>query len=124
MDSAKRVLVVEDEDSMRLLLQRVLESMAGLDITLVDSGEAAVELATGHAYDLILMDLLMPGIGGIEALTRIRRASANKATPVIIVSLIDDPDTQIACRSLGVKDFVVKPITRDALLQAVGNALA
>ena len=124
MDSAKRVLVVEDEDSMRLLLQRVLESMAGLDITLVDSGEAAVELATGHAYDLILMDLLMPGIGGIEALTRIRRASANQATPVIIVSLIDDPDTQIACRSLGVKDFVVKPITRDALLQAVGNALA
>ena len=124
MSAAKRVLIVDDEESMRLLVQRILESIGGLEMTLADSGNAALELATQRPYDLILLDLLMPGLGGIEALTSIRRSSANKKTPVIIVSVMADPDTQIACRSLGVKDYVVKPIKREALLQAVRSALA
>jgi two-component system, OmpR family, response regulator ResD len=122
-EPTKRVLIVDDEESMRLLLQRVVQSIAGIETTLADSGDSAVSLATGRSFDLILMDLLMPGLGGIEALTRIRRSSISKATPVIIVSVIADPDTRIVCSSLGVKDFVVKPIQREALLQAVRRAL-
>ena len=123
-ERAKQVLIVDDEESMRLLLQRILKSIPGLETTLTDSGDGAVSLATQRSFDLILMDLLMPGLGGIEALTRIRRSSASKATPVIIVSVIADSDTRIVCRSLGVKDYVVKPIQREALLQAVRGALA
>ena len=123
-DRAKQVLIVDDEESMRLLLQRILQSIPGIETTLADSGDGAVSLATQRPFDLILMDLLMPGLGGIEALTSIRRSSVSKATPVIIVSVIADPDTRIVCRSLGVKDYVVKPIQREALLQAVRDALA
>ena len=123
MSAAKRVLIVDDEESMRLLLQRILESIGGLEMTLAESGNAALQLAARQSYDLILLDLLMPGLGGIQALGQIRQSAANKNTPVIIVSVMADPDTEIACRSLGVKDYVVKPIRREALIRAVKAAL-
>jgi len=120
----KKVLIVDDEESMRLLLRRILESMPGLEFTLADGGNTSLSLVADHSYDLILLDLLMPGVGGIEVLTRIRNSKANKTTPVIVVSVMADQHTQIACRSLGVSDYVVKPVERQALLSAVKGVLA
>lgn len=108
---------------MRLLLRRILEAIPGLESTLADGGQETLRLVADRSYDLILLDLLMPGVGGIEVLTRIRNSPANKATPVIIVSVMADPHTQIACRSLGVSDYVVKPVERQALLRAVQGVL-
>jgi CheY-like chemotaxis protein len=120
----KKVLIVDDEESMRLLLRRILESsIPGLELTLADGGNASLSLVADHSYDLILLDLLMPGVGGIEVLTRIRNSKANKTTPVIIASVMADQHTQIACRSLGVSDYVVKPIERQALIKAVKSVL-
>lgn len=119
MAENKAVLIVDDEESVRLLLQRILEAIPGVSFTLAAGGGEAVQLATEHRYDLILLDLLMPGFGGIQALTQIRASSANQETRVIIVSVLEDPDTRIVCRSLGVRDYVVKPINRAALLAAV-----
>ena len=66
----------------------------------------------------------MPGVGGIELLTRMRRSSANTTTPVIVCSVMADPPTEIAVRSLGVSDFVRKAIEREAVISAVKSALA
>lgn len=123
MPEAKRILIVDDEESIRLLLGRILESIPALEVTFADGCEAALRLAAERTYDLILLDLLMPGIGGIEVLSRIRHASSNKATPVIIVSVISDPETRIVCQSLGVRAYVVKPVDRNALLAAVNAQL-
>lgn len=123
MPQARKVLIVDDEESMRLLLRRILEPIPALEVTLADGCEVALRLAAEHTYDLILLDLLMPGIGGIEVLSRIRK-SPNQRTPVIIVSIMADPDTRIVCQSLGVTDYVVKPIDRSALLGAVNARLA
>jgi two-component system, OmpR family, response regulator ResD len=122
MPQARKVLIVDDEESMRLLLRRILEPIPALDVTLAGGCELALQLAAERTYDLILLDLLMPGIGGIEVLSRIRK-SPNKETPVIIVSIMADPDTKIVCQSLGVADYVVKPIDRAALLGAVNAQL-
>jgi CheY-like chemotaxis protein len=119
----KKVLIVDDEESMRLLLRRILESLPGLEFTLADGSDESLRLVADHSYDLILLDLLMPGVGGIEVLTRIRNSKANKTTPVIIASVMADQHTQIACRSLGVSDYVVKPIERQALIKAVKAVL-
>jgi CheY-like chemotaxis protein len=121
---ARRVLIVDDEESTRLLLARILEAVPDLQATLADSGEAALKLLGEQPFDLILLDLLMPGIGGIEALTRIRTSKANKKTPVIVVSVIADAPTKNVCRSMGVVEYVVKPIERPVLLRAVQGALA
>jgi CheY-like chemotaxis protein len=120
----RRILIVDDEESIRLLLARILEAIPQLEVTPAEGCEEALKLAAERTYDLILLDLLMPGVGGIEVLSRIRGASVNRTTPVIIVSVMADPATMTVCKSLGVSDYVVKPIARDALLGAVQLALA
>ena len=123
MPEARRILIVDDEESMRLLMRRILEAIPALEFTLADGSEEGLRLAAGRVYDLILLDLLMPGIDGIEVLNRMRQSPLNKATAVIIVSMISDPDTKIVCESLGVQDYVVKPRNRNALLAAVKGQL-
>lgn len=122
-DPMKRVLIVDDDESTRLLLERILQALPGLEITLADGGAQTLELLAKNKYDVVMLDLLMPGVGGIELLTRMRKSSANKATPVIVCSMIADPDTNIAVRSLNVSDYVVKPILREAVIKAVKAAL-
>jgi len=118
-DTKKRILIVDDEESMRLLLGRTVEALPNVEITLAGTCEEALHLARSRAYDVILLDLLMPGVGGIEVLKAIRNASPNKHTPVIIVSVMADEDTKIVCRSLGISDYVVKPIVRESLVAVV-----
>ena len=108
---------------MRLLLRRILESNPALKVTLANGGDEAVRLVAERAYDLILLDLLMPGIGGIEVLTRIRTGSVNPKTPVIIVSVMTDAPTKIACASLGVSEYLAKPVDREAVLAAVNGVI-
>jgi CheY-like chemotaxis protein len=119
----KKALIVDDDESTRLILQLFLETIPDLQVTLADGGDGTLELLGRHSYDVILLDLLMPGVGGIELLTRMRKSSTNKATPVIVISLMADPATRIACQSLGVAGYVVKPIQREALIRSVTAAL-
>ena len=120
----KRILIVDDEESIGLLLRRILESNPALEITLADSGDKALKLTAERRYDLILLDLLMPGAGGIEVLTRLRGGSTNRKTPVIIVSVLADAHTKMACQSLGVSGYLVKPIDRQAVIDAVNGVFA
>jgi two-component system response regulator ResD len=123
MANLKRILIADDEESIRLLLRRILESNPVLEMTLADGGEEALRLAAERSYDLILLDLLMPGVGGIEVLTRLRSGSANKKTPIIIVSVLADAHTKIACQSLGVSGYLAKPIDRAAVIDAVNRVI-
>ena len=119
-----RVLIVDDEESMRLLLGRTVEAVPNVEITLAGTCEEALHLVGSRAYDVILLDLLMPGAGGIEVLKAIRNASPNKQTAVIIVSVMADEDTKNVCRSLGISDYIVKPIVRESLVSAVKAQLS
>lgn len=125
-DSAarRRVLIVDDEESMRLLLGRTVEAVPSVEITLAGTCEEALHLAGSRNYDVILLDLLMPGVGGIEVLKAIRSAPPNRETPVIIVSVMADEDTKMVCRSLGISDYIVKPIVRDSIVAAVKAQIA
>jgi CheY-like chemotaxis protein len=119
----KKILVVDDEESMRLLLRRVLEAVPAAEVTLADGPDEAMDRIAERPYDLVLLDLLMPIEGGIQFLTRLRDMPSTRATPVIIVSAVSDPETRSVCQSMGVRDYVVKPIEREVLLTAVRNQL-
>lgn len=124
MTEPRRILIVDDEESMLLLLERILESLPEVEIVLAGScDDAVLKVGSGH-YDLILLDLLMPGIGGLELLKIIRTSVANRKTPVIIVSVLADSDTLIVCQSLGIGDYIVKPVVRETLLASVRKQLA
>jgi len=119
-----RLLIVDDEESMRLLIARFLVKAMKIDAQLAGTCEQALRLARNYAYDAILLDLQMPGIGGFELLREIRAASANMATPVMIVSVLDDMQTNDRCIAAGADGFLVKPVERHALVYAVKALLA
>ena len=119
-----RVLIVDDEESMRLVLARILVTALRAEVTLAGTCEQALHLAGSYAYDAILFDLLMPGIGGYEVLRRLRRASPNVATPVIIVSVLADAATQNRCMKSGATGYLVKPVERNSLVATVKAQMA
>ena len=119
-----RVLIVDDEESMRLFLARILANSLKVDATLAGTCEQALRLAGNYAYDAILLDLLMPGVGGYEVLREIRRASPNIATPVIIVSVLSDQATKDRCIRAGANAYVAKPIERNSLVATVKAQIA
>lgn len=119
-----RVLIVDDEESMRLFLARILVNGLQAEVTLAGTCEQALHLAGNYAYDTILLDLLMPGMGGYEVLRRLRRASANVATPVVIVSVLADSATQSSCMNMGATAYLVKPVERNTLVSTVKAQMA
>lgn len=124
MSQPRKVLIIDDEESMLLLLERIVASMPGIEVTTAGSCDDAVVKVGSGQYDLILLDLLMPGVGGLEVLKIIRTSVPNRKTPVIIVSVLADPDTMIVCKSLGIAEYVVKPFVREGLLTAVAAQIA
>ena len=120
-----RVLIVDDQEPMRLLLAQFAGQDLGAEVTLVGTCEGALRLVGGNTYDLILLDLLMPGIGGIEVLKRIRTESANQATPVILVTILAQMESGGErmslgrARALGANDLVSKPVDRKALIASM-----
>src|SRR5215208_2751678 len=104
-----RVLIVDDEESTRLLLASMLTKDLGVDCQLAGTCEQALRLAGAYAYDAILLDLLMPGIGGQGVLRELRQATPNAGTPVIIVSVVGDKTTVDACMAAGANAYHHKP---------------
>lgn len=119
-----RLLIVDDEESIRLLIARLLSVGMKAEVQLAGTCEQALRLARNYAYDAILLDLQMPGIGGFEVLKAIRAGSANMATPVMIVSVMDDMETNDRCIAAGANGFLVKPVERRSLVYAVKALLA
>jgi DNA-binding response OmpR family regulator len=119
-----RVLIIDDEESMRLFLARILATGLKAEVTLAGTCEQALRLAGNYAYDAILLDLRMPGVGGFEVLAEIRRATPNAATPVIVVSVLNDQATRDRCTKAGASAYVVKPVERNTLVAAVKAQIA
>ena len=124
VDDRRSVLIVDDHEPTRLLVGRIVSQELGARVALAGTCEDALRLAEEKAYDVILLDLLMPGIGGYEVLKELRRASANTATPILVVSVLSDRETKELCKAAGADGFLVKPVERRSLLQAVKALLA
>jgi CheY-like chemotaxis protein len=119
-----RVLIVDDEESTRLLLASMLSKDLGVDAQLAGTCEQAVRLAGNYAYDAILLDLLMPGIGGQAVLAEIRQHGPNARTPIIIVSVVGDQATVDACMAAGANAYHHKPVRRAELVETVKTQIA
>src|SRR5262245_17207049 len=119
-----RVLIVDDEESMRLLLARIVSKDLKLEAQLAGTCEQALRLAQSYAYDAIVLDLLMPGVGGHGVLTEIRHSSPNKATPVIMVSQVSEKEWVDRCMAAGASAYHLKPVRRAELVKTLKSLLA
>jgi CheY-like chemotaxis protein len=123
-ESRYRLLIVDDEESMRLLLARIVSKGIKADVQLAGTCEQALRLAEHTVYDAILLDLLMPGIGGLGVLAEIRRNTPNAATPVIVVSQVTEKESIDRCMVLGANAYHAKPVRRAELVETVKAQLA
>ena len=120
----QRLLVVDDEESTRLLLARMLSQSLDAEVQLAGTCEQALRLASTCVYDAILLDLLMPGIGGFGVLQAIRQSPPNAATPVIVVTQVAEEETLERCLAAGANAVHRKPVDRTKLLAIVREQLA
>ena len=112
------VLVVEDEPVSREIVQSLLEC-AGCQVELVPNGAAAVAAAAAKAYDVILMDMQMPELNGIEATRLIRQGGPNRGTYIIAATANAYEEDRRACRAAGMNGYLAKPIQPEQLFESV-----
>ena len=120
----RRNVLIDDHEPTRLLIGRIVTQELGARVTLPPTCEDALGLAQGTKFDVILLDLLMPGIGGYEVLRRIRVEGANRATPILVISVMSDSDSIERCRLLGATAFVAKPVDRELVTTMLRSLLA
>lgn len=110
------ILVIDDDPSITSLLKRGL-SYEGFQVETAASGEEGLSLALDHAPDLVVLDLMLPGLDGHAVLRRLR--AADEQLPVLMLTAKDTPEDQIMAFGLGADDYVVKPIRFEVLLARV-----
>ncbi len=114
-----KILLVEDDADLNEMIRTVLENQ-GFDVLAVGSGEAALEALDQHHVDLMISDVMMPGMDGFSLLSEIRQA--NMTTPVLFITVKGSYEDKNRGFSIGVDDYMVKPIDIKELVLRV-NAL-
>jgi two-component system, cell cycle sensor histidine kinase and response regulator CckA len=117
-----RVLVVDDERNNRQLVEVMLES-EGFSPRMASSGEEALAIVAREPPDLILLDVMMPGMDGYQVVARIKADPATRGIPVILVTAMDDRNARMLGLNAGAEDFLTKPVDRAELCARVRNLL-
>ncbi len=117
-----RILIVDDEDRSRRLLEALLQQQ-NFHTRAVSSGSEALESAPDYQPDLILLDLMMPGMSGFEVTKRLKSDPVTRNIPIIIVSALEDRSSRIRALEAGAEEYLTKPIDRMDLKIRVRNLL-
>ncbi len=120
---SQTILVIEDQEDNRRILRDLLSS-AGFEIVEAVDGERGVAAAAAHVPDLILMDIQLPIIDGLEATRRIKAQAALRHIPIIAVTSYALSGDDIKAREAGCDDYVTKPFSPRQLLAKVKGHLA
>jgi len=116
----EQILIVDDEPGVRESLKGILGD-EGYSVTAVDSGEAGLAALEGQRFDLLLLDVWLPKMDGLETLSRVR--AIDPELPVVVISGHGNIDTAVRAVRLGAQDFVEKPLSLEKTLLVVKNAL-
>ena len=116
---AERILIVEDEDTLRESLTRVF-LREGFDADSVRNAESALRINEEKSYDLVITDIILPGISGIELLKRCREVNAEQS--VIIMTAYGSVETAVEALRAGAYDYIIKPIIHDEIIRIVRNS--
>jgi DNA-binding response OmpR family regulator len=116
------ILAIDDAPGNREMLRRRLERQ-GYTVHLGASGEECLEMVAKQKFDLILLDMMMPGIDGTEVLKRLKEDPVHRSIPVIMVSGADDTKLIVKCILLGADDYIFKPFNPVLLRARIGSSL-
>jgi sigma-B regulation protein RsbU (phosphoserine phosphatase) len=117
------LLIVDDNEDNRYTLTRRLQREGYQNLTSAADGQQALDLLQSRPFDLVLLDVMMPGLNGYQVLERMRADSALRHIPVIMISAVDEIDSVIRCIELGAEDYLSKPFNPTLLRARVGASL-
>ncbi len=117
---AETILIVEDEETLASSLKRVF-TREGYSVDVAENAEKGLELIEKNSYDVIITDIILPGISGIELLRKIKEKEPNQL--VIIITAYASVETAVEALRAGAYDYVIKPIIHQEIKQIVRNAL-
>lgn len=120
MQPSIRILIVDDETAIRRALRPPLVEL-GFQVAEVSRGEEALQALRAAAYDVVLLDINMPGIGGIETLRRIRGFAPR--LPVLMLTVRDDEEDKVEALDMGADDYVTKPFSTRELIARIRSAV-
>jgi class 3 adenylate cyclase len=120
--ASSHILVVDDNLSNRDLLSRRL-MREGYRVTAVENGEVALGATAADSFDLVLLDMMMPGLSGFEVLCRLKADARTRHLPVIMISALDELDSAVRCIAAGAEDYLPKPFNPIVLRARVGASL-
>ena len=115
-----KALVVDDEESIRTVLRQALTDM-GLDVLTAETGQQALDVLSRSDIEVMLLDIRMPGMSGLEVLSKVQAQSPD--TCVIMVSAIAEVGPAVAAMKQGACDYVAKPFDLDDVIMAVQRAI-
>jgi putative two-component system response regulator len=114
------ILIVDDEDSIRQALERFATRL-GYRAVLARDGVTALERVAQNRFDLMLCDVRMPGVSGVELVPRVLERDPDVA--ILMLTAVDEPRTAVECLKLGAYDYLIKPVDLDELELAMRTAL-
>ena len=117
-----KVLIVDDSPTEVHVLKTLLEKN-GHDVNVAESGEEGVVTAKEILPDVVLMDVVMPGMNGFQATRQLSQQTETANTPVIIVTTKDQETDKVWAKRQGAVDYIVKPVQEKALIDALNRVL-
>ena len=121
VDQSQVTILVVDDIPLNVLLIRKMLGKFKFNILTANNGQAALDTVAANNVDLVLLDLMMPGMDGYEVLTRLRNQEETKELPVVILSALNSSDDVTKGSQLGANDFITKPIIMERLLTCVAT---
>ena len=107
-----KILIVDDEEINRIMLREMLSEAGYSDFIEAGNGLEAVELACRHKPDIVLLDVIMPGMSGTEAAPHIKASSPDCYLPILFITSLDDEQSLVRCLASGGDDFISKPFEK------------
>jgi two-component system chemotaxis response regulator CheY len=115
----QRVLIIDDSSATRAYVRAALEELADMQVTEAASGFDALRILPRERFDLLLVDINMPNINGLELISFIRRSETHRDTPLLIISTEASERDRARAMTLGANGYLAKPFTAEALAEAV-----
>ncbi len=122
MSDKKKILLAEDNSTLSLLLKFRLEK-EGYELLMAEDGQQAIKLLEEHNPDLILTDIMMPFVSGLEVISHVRNELNMQATPIIVFSAAGQEEMVLKAFNLGANDFMGKPFSPNELVIRIKRLL-